>query len=77
MHRYIQEAKPEHGKTELWKAAHEAIKNGKHSGPCDNNTDPYSQTCSIHIRHFHERRERLAKELGQRWDRVRGLLPLM
>lgn len=63
LERTLQEAKEQWGDTELWKAARQALKAGRHDGPCDNDHDPDNEPCSIHLKHFHERMDRLAKAL--------------
>lgn len=68
--RTLHDAEPEHGDSELWQAAKQALKNGNHPGACDNDADPWTRACSIHIQHFNERRKRLAAALGERWESV-------
>lgn len=63
LNRTLQAAKEQWGDTELWKAAKQALKAGRHEGPCDNDRDPDNDACSIHLKHFHERMDRLAKAL--------------
>ena len=50
--------------TELWRAAKEALKNGRHLGPCDNGGRDIA--CRIHLRTFESRRRRLINAIGQR-----------
>lgn len=63
LNRTLQAAKERWGDTELWKAAKQALKAGRHEGPCDNDQDPDNDACSIHLKHFHERMDRMAKAL--------------
>lgn len=61
--RVLQDTSEQWGDTELWLAARRALKAGRHDGACDNDDDPDNKPCSIHLRAFRERMDRLAKAL--------------
>jgi len=57
---------------EIVEAAREALKGGRHNGPCERTSDG---ACLIHIRTTRRRIERLADTVGQTMDWSRSEMP--
>ena len=63
LERALKTTKAQWGDTEVWRAAKDALKAGRHDGPCDNERDPDNDACTIHLQHFEERMQRLERAL--------------
>lgn len=61
--RHLEEYRTFDGKTELWQAAHDYLKGGRHHGDCEYRSDG---ACSIHLETYQARVRRLEQAIRKR-----------